>query len=173
MEIKTLKLGMLNTNCYILDNNFETLIIDPADDAGTIIKNLKHKPIGILITHYHFDHVGALNELIEKYPEIKIYDHQTLEEGENNIGKFKFVMIRTPGHKSDLISFLFGNNLFSGDFIFESSIGRCDLPTGNFNIMKESIKKILTYDENIIIYPGHGNKTTLFKEKKNLLTYLD
>ena len=78
-------------------------------------------------------------------------------------------MIKTRGHKSDLISILFDNHLFCGDFIFEWTIGRTDLPSGNPIQMKESIKKIMSLDKNTIVYPGHGNITTLERETPNLL----
>lgn len=173
MQIKRLILGILQTNCYILTKDDECLIIDPADEVQVIKDNINGKLVGILITHYHFDHIEALEELKNEYRDVIVYDSTNLIEGKNKISKFIFEMIKTPGHKSDAISFLFNNNLFCGDFIFADAIGRCDLPTGNFKIMQESIKKILTYDENIIICPGHGNNTTLKNEKKNLLTYID
>ena len=67
---------------------------------------------------------------------------------------------------------LIDNHLFCGDFIFEGTVGRTDLPTGNPLKMKESIRKIIELDKNTIIYPGHGNITTLEKELPNLLTYI-
>ena len=171
MEIKRLIVGILDTNCYLLkkDNNY--LIIDPGDDVKHIIESIDGNVVGIIITHYHFDHVGALEQLVNKY-NIKVYDINNLIEGMNTIENFSFEMIKTPGHKSDSISLLFDNNLFSGDFIFEGTIGRTDLPTGNYKEMQESIKKIITYDKDIIIYPGHGNKTTLLNEIPNLMRYI-
>lgn len=167
VDIQTLKVGMLQTNCYILTLNNESLIIDPGDNYELIKQNIKGKLIGILITHYHFDHVGALSY----FKDIKTYDVYNLKEGTNRINNFTFEMIKTPGHKEDLISFLFENKLFCGDFIFEGSIGRCDLKGGNFTEMKNSIKKILKY-HNLIIYPGHGDTTTLEKERRTLERYI-
>lgn len=71
-----------------------------------------------------------------------------------------------------MVSYLFENNLFCGDFIFKGSIGRCDLPSGNFQEMQKSIAQIIKYDQDIIIYPGHGSKTTLKEEINNLISYL-
>lgn len=172
MNIKTLKIGFLETNCYILNKENDFLIIDPADEANLIIQNCPGNIVGTIVTHHHFDHIGALDELNTKY-KIPIYNYYNLKEGKNVIGKFEFEMIRTPGHKSDLISLLFDNDLFCGDFIFKNAIGRCDLPTGNFTEMQESIKKILTYQDNITIYPGHGMPTTLKDERSHLLSYLE
>ncbi len=171
MNIKTLKIGFLETNCYILQKEKDILIIDPAEDADLIIQNCSGNIVGIIITHYHFDHIGALTDLTSKN-NIPVYDYQNLKEGQNVIGNFSFEMIRTPGHKNDLISLLFNEKLFCGDFIFQGAIGRCDLPSGNFSQMQESIKKILTYQDNIKIYPGHGEPTTLKDERPHLLSYI-
>ncbi len=171
MEIKKLKLGILNTNCYIISQNNKSLIIDPADNEEEILKNTPYEIAGIIITHYHFDHIGALSKLKEILS-CPIYDYQTLKEGINTINGFTFEMIKTKGHKEDLISVLFNNHLFCGDFIFKESIGRTDLEGGSFKDMQKSIEKILTYNENIIIHPGHGLDTTLKEEKPNLLSYL-
>lgn len=171
MQIKIVKVGYLETNCYILENDKETLIIDPGDEAEKIIPNITKKVVGILITHYHFDHVGAVGVLQAKY-NCKVYDYQNLKEGQNKIGSFTFEMIRTPGHKDDLISFSFNKDLFCGDFIFKGTIGRYDLDGSNFKDMKNSIRKILKYDKDITIYPGHGNSTTLKEEEKQLKNYV-
>lgn len=171
MEINIIKVGFLKTNCYILTKNNKHLIIDPGDEFTKIDNCITGEVIGIIITHYHFDHIGALEELVNKY-KIKVYDINNLKEGINQIDVFKFTMIKTPGHKSDLISILIDNNLFCGDFIFKDTIGRTDLPTGNFTEMQESIRKIIKLNPNTIIYPGHGPSTTLKEEMNSLLTYL-
>lgn len=165
MEIKTLKVGYLQTNCYIIINNDKALIIDPGDEGERIKENIKGLDLqAILITHSHFDHIGALNH----FKNIKIYDNNNLEEKEYELIDLKFNVIKTKGHTNDSISFYFKeqNIMFTGDFIFEGTIGRTDLETGNIEEMKKSIKKIKKYPLNTIIYPGHGNKTTLEKEIK-------
>lgn len=165
MKIKTIKVGYLKTNCYILIKENNALIIDPGDDYETIKQNIKNLKIkGILITHHHFDHINAL----PYFKNINIYDYSNLEKI-NKIEEFEFETIKTKGHTSDSISFYFKeyNMMFVGDFIFENSIGRTDLETGNIEEMKKSIEKLKKYPKNTIIYPGHGNKTTLEKELKN------
>lgn len=165
MEIKTLKVGYLQTNCYIIINNGKALIIDPGDEGERIKENIKGLDLqAILITHSHFDHIGALNH----FKNIKIYDNNNLEEKEYELIDLKFNVIKTKGHTNDSISFYFKeqNIIFTGDFIFEGTIGRTDLETGNIEEMEKSIKKIKKYPLNTIIYPGHGNKTTLEKEIK-------
>lgn len=171
MNIKTVKVGYLQTNCYIIEYQNNTLIIDPGDEAEKIIKAVEKPVVGIIVTHHHFDHVGAL-DAVKKHFQTQIYDIHNLKEGENKISDFNFEIIYTPGHKEDLISILMDNNLFCGDFIFENGIGRFDLEGGNFKDMQKSILKILKYDPSITIYPGHGDPTTLKKEISNLKNYV-
>jgi glyoxylase-like metal-dependent hydrolase (beta-lactamase superfamily II) len=174
MKIEKIEVGPLYTNCYFLKKDNHLIVIDPGDDFEKIKNNIKNFVVdGIIVTHYHFDHVGALVEL-KKYTNAKVYDFKSLKEGNNQIGNFTFEMIRTPGHKEDLISIYFKEEkaLFCGDFIFENSIGRTDLEGGNFKEMQKSIERILKYPDDIKIYPGHGNSTTLLKEKRNLESYL-
>lgn len=166
MKIDILKVGYLATNCYILEKENKVLLIDPGDESNKILDKLINKKlIAILITHNHFDHIGALKEILEKY-KVQVYDKNNLEEKEYNIEEFKFKVIFNPGHTSDSVSYLFDNNLFCGDFIFKDSIGRWDLETGNYNELMKSINKIKKYND-LIIYPGHGDSTLLEYEKKN------
>ncbi len=174
MNIENLIVGPLETNTYILSKDNEILLIDPGAEAKKIIDCINNRKIvGIIITHYHFDHIGALKEIKEQY-NTKVYDINNLSEGKNNIGGFEFECIRTPGHKNDLISIYFEKEkaLFCGDFIFEGTIGRWDFEGGSIEDMLKSIQKILKYPKDMTIYPGHGNKTSLQAEKENLEKYL-
>ena len=87
MEIKTVVVGPLQTNCYILTKNNQTLIIDPGDEPNKIINEINQEVIGILITHYHFDHIGALTTIKEKY-NCPVYDISNLKEDINTIGSY-------------------------------------------------------------------------------------
>lgn len=167
MNIKKLVVGPLQENCYIVEKEGESLIIDPGDEADKIIASITYPPVAILITHNHFDHVGAVLSLKEKY-NIPVYDYNNLKEGELSTGKFNIDVIYTPGHTSDSVTFYFKEEktMFTGDFLFKESIGRTDLSTGNFKEMQKSIRKILTYSDIIKVYPGHGEDTTLGQEKK-------
>lgn len=169
MIINRLKVGFLETNCYILSKDDKYLIIDPGDDADNIIKHIPGSLEGILVTHNHEDHIKALRE-VKNHFKTKVYDYSSLLEGKNIISVFNFEVIYNPGHTKDSISFLFDNDLFCGDFIFKNSIGRTDIGGNNIE-MKQSIDKILKYHLNINIYPGHGNKTTLKEEVNNLLYF--
>jgi len=165
MELKTIVVGPLQTNCYLLIKNNECLIIDPGDNADKIKSEIKdYKLIGIIITHHHFDHTGALNN----FPNIPIYDYHNLTESEHQIGSFIFYIIHTLGHSDDSISIYFKNEklMFSGDFLFKETIGRTDFETGSMKKMKESILRIKNYDNEIMIYPGHGAASSLGHEKR-------
>lgn len=118
--------------------------------------------------HNHFDHIGAVDNIKEDY-NCTVYSFNNLKEGEKEIGKFKFDVIYTPGHTSSSISFYFKDYkvMFTCDFLFKESIGRCDLPTGDINEMRKSLDKIKKYDDDIIVYSGHGDKTILQYEKCN------
>lgn len=155
-------------NCYLLEKDNKILIIDPGNDYLNIKEKLKDKQVlGFLITHNHMDHIGVLSELLNDY-NVNIYDY-SLEEKDYSIDKFKFKIIKTPGHTNDSVSFYFEDEkvMFTGDFIFKGTIGRTDLPTGDMNTMINSIKKIKTYPKDIIIYPGHGESTTIENELKS------
>lgn len=169
MEIKKIITGALDENCYVLIKNNTCLVVDPGDDFKKIKEQIgDNKILGVLITHSHFDHIGALRNFLTKRS-IKIFKRSNLEEKEYEIGDFKFKCIYTPGHSKDSVTFYFedDNVMFDGDFIFKESIGRTDLPSGNDKEMKDSIEKILQYDENIKLYPGHNEETTIKHEKDN------
>ena len=163
MEINRVIVGELQTNCYVLVKNNKCLVIDPGDEYNKIKEVISNNEIvGVIITHHHFDHIGAL----DKFNKELILDRNNLEEKEYNIDNFKFEVIYTPGHKEDCITVYFKeeNIMFTGDFLFKDAIGRIDLPGGNYNEMLNSLNKIKEYDKNIKIYPGHGDSTYLKDE---------
>lgn len=141
MKIETVVTGTLEENCYVLKKNNTCLVVDPGDDYQKIKDMIgDNKVLGVLITHSHFDHIGALRNFLTKRS-IKIFKKSNLEEKEYNIGDFTFKCIYTPGHSADSVT-----------FYFEEEIGRCDLPTGDEKKMTESIQKIKTYSGDIEIY---------------------
>lgn len=169
MEIEKVVVGELEENCYILSKNNTCLVIDPGAEFENIKSKIGNKRVlGVLLTHHHFDHVGALKEVLEYY-QTPLYDFNALKEQTYQIGEFRFDVIYNPGHTVDSISFYFKEEktMFVGDFIFLESIGRCDLEGGSFIEMKKSIEKLKQMKENITLYPGHGLKTTLEYEKKH------
>lgn len=170
MEMLKLVVGPLKTNCYILYEDNKCLIIDPGDEENNIIKQidkLKLQPVGILLTHNHFDHTTYADSLSQLY-KVPIFDHKNLFEEKKVIPPFEFKTIYTPGHSNTSITFYFEeyNIMFVGDFVFHENIGRVDLPGGSFQDMIASINKLKKYDDDIILYPGHGEETTIGHEKK-------
>ena len=175
MKIERIRVGELECNCYFIDIDGNLLIIDPGDEFDKIKNKIGNRNVvGIIVTHYHFDHVGALKDLLDEY-KVNVYDRNNMNEGVNIIDRFRFEVIYTPGHKEDLITIYFREDkcMFCGDLIFRDSIGRCDLPGGDTKEMIESINTIKEYDNDIVIYSGHGDNTTLGYEKKNNVYFLN
>lgn len=168
IEVVRIVNGYLKENCYIVHNGIDALIVDPGSESNRIIdkiNELKLKVKGILITHYHFDHVGALDDIKSKYPDAIIVDYKN--KGDINIGVFNFKIIETYGHTLDSVSFYFDNNdiLFSGDFIFKETIG--NFTEDNEELMAKSLNIFKYMSNNVTVYPGHGDKTTVEYEKQN------
>lgn len=167
MNISMIKVGLLKCNCYLLEKNKQCLLIDPGDDYEKIKEFIKDKNIiGVLLTHNHFDHVSSSDNLEEDY-NLEIYNQKKLKEGSFQIGDFNFEIIKTNGHTMDCLTFYFKEEkiMFTGDFLFKGTIGRCDLLESDYKEMLKSIDKIKKYPDDIKIYPGHGLPSTLGEEK--------
>lgn len=195
-------LGSIYTNCYYAFNEDtkECIIIDPAANASKIeerLIKLDAKPVAILLTHGHFDHILAVNELRRKY-DIKVYackeeeklinstmlnlsetfgmSYKTyadcyLENGEElKLAGFDILCIHTPGHTKGSMCYYFPSCdvVFTGDTLFNLSVGRSDFPTGSGYELGQSIReKLMILPENTIVYPGHDSSTTIGFEKTN------
>lgn len=160
--------GYLEENCYIIHNDKDALIVDPGSESNRIINEINKlnlNVLGILITHYHFDHVGALEDIKKEYNIDDVIDYKSNEK--ITIKDFKFKIIKNYGHTMDSVSFYFEKEkiMFTGDFVFNDSIGKYDLE--NENIMFDSLKKFKLFDDDIKIYPGHGPSSNIGYEKKN------
>ena len=170
MELKQIVTGPLDENCYLLLHDDVCLVVDPGDEYVKIKEAIGNKKVlGVLITHAHFDHIGALRNFLTK-KSIKIFKKSNVEDEKSyTIGPFTFQTLYTPGHSSDSVSYYFPsqNKMFTGDFVFRGTVGRVDLPTGNENEMQASIEKLKRYQEEITLYPGHGDITTLSYEKEH------
>lgn len=198
--IKQLMLGMIQTNTYIVydDEKKMAVVIDPADEAGKIIKLLEDnelKMAAVLLTHGHFDHIGAVDALRTEYG-MPVYayalEQNTLESPEINlspmisknisikadkyvndnqiinIGDMKIKVIYTPGHTIGSCCYYIESEeiLFSGDTLFASSHGRTDFPTGSQSSIIHSIQdKLLKLSDNVKVFPGHDMQTTIGDER--------
>lgn len=154
MNIKRIVVGELEENCYILEKDGKYLVIDPGDEFEKIDAEIKGPLEEILVTHRHFDHIGALKDLEDKY---------NIKANEFKKETFKYEVIATPGHTNDSKTFYFPEEkvMFTGDFLFYNSIGRMDLPTGSQEDMQKSLEKISNYPLTTKIYPGHFYSGTL------------
>lgn len=183
MNIKTILTGMIQENCYVVsDDNGSAAVIDPGDDAQKIIRYLEDNNLTvewILITHAHFDHIGALADVKEHtgakvavgegdVDGIRFAPDLACKEGDViEVGDLKFEVIETPGHTPGCVCYICGDAMFSGDTLFRESIGRTDMPGGNFDVMRRTLAKLrdLPYDD-LQVYAGHMEPTTLEHERK-------
>lgn len=184
----------MQTNCYLLKEDGHVLIIDPASSTNRILSLLDEQDVvdGIVLTHGHFDHIGAV-DLLKKRLHCPVYIHYLDEKlardaridrfgtdiavksamtlidgGRLNIGAFELEILHTPGHTDGSICIGYKNHLFTGDTLFEGSVGRCDLYSGSDSKLKQSLRMICKRHPDTLIYPGHGNTTVLMNElKKN------
>jgi glyoxylase-like metal-dependent hydrolase (beta-lactamase superfamily II) len=165
LKVECIVNGILEENCYIIHNDKDALIVDPGSQGIKIINKINELKVhvkAILITHYHFDHVGALEEIKNQY-KVDVIDYKSKNK---NIDGFKYKKIENFGHTMDSVSYLFENDriMFTGDFVFKDSIGKYD--EENEYIMFESLKKFAKLDDDITIYPGHGPSSTIWYEKR-------
>ena len=186
MNIRKLTLGLYQTNTYLLANDTEAVVIDPGYEADTILDALAGKALkAILLTHGHFDHVGAVKELVAETG-CKVYIHaadlslppmitagqlyytHTYAEGDTvcPIEGTALHVLHTPGHTPGSVCLLLGDQMFSGDTLFEGSCGRMDLPGGDQLQMHQSLNRLVSLQADYHIHPGHGGSTTLAAEKR-------
>lgn len=201
ISIHSIVLGMVQTNCYLITNEDtkETVIVDPAGEADRLCRYIDShgiKPVAVLLTHGHFDHMMAVPEVTKRYG-IKSYVHEdekeVMEESYLNgcemigarvsvvpdevfkdkaelvFGGMLFEVIFTPGHTKGGVCFFMPqvNKLLCGDTLFQASVGRTDLPTGSMGTLIRSIRdRLFVLSEDVEALPGHGPSTTIGYEKK-------
>lgn len=200
-NITCLTVGVVQTNCYFIQNISENkvVILDPGANAEQICLTAKEMGTvcGILLTHGHFDHMGAVAKLTQMF-HVKSYlgekDKELAKAAELNCGElfgfpcsysadvtvsdneklelggFVFHVIHTPGHTVGGVCYYLPSLgiLFSGDTLFFESVGRSDFPTGSEEMLLASVReRLFCLPEETIVYPGHGNRTTIGHEKKN------
>ena len=191
-EIQRYVLGMVQVNTYVLWNDNHVLIIDPGsksnklqsvlDEAGAIVD-------GIFLTHAHFDHIGGVDAFAKKYnaplymneldapllsdprlnlsgydPLVVLTKPNFLMTNKQKIGTFEVTIYDAPGHSEGCSMLEWENNLFSGDVLFQGSIGRTDFYTSSNTKMMQSLKRIKEMNPDLVVYPGHGEATTIKNE---------
>ncbi|WHE08272.1 MBL fold metallo-hydrolase [Thermoanaerobacterium thermosaccharolyticum] len=200
INIKRFVLGPFQSNCYVLSvkGSNECVMIDPGIPAKEIEDYIKGNSFNlkyILITHGHFDHIGGVDYLRDKFSAkvcISADDSVMLSDTSLNLSDISFkkivvknadillndddtlelnnsiaiYAIHTPGHTPGGLCYKVDGVCFSGDTLFKGSIGRTDFPGGNYSEIIDSIKnKLFVLDDDLIVCPGHGDMTTIKEEK--------
>lgn len=192
MEIEKIVCGIFHTNTYMLSVDDKIMLIDPACKAEKLYPLLENKHLlAVLLTHGHFDHIKACDDLFDKY-QVPIYinpdDEEMardkkqgdlfnlpfspvitrevvhLKEGLMKIGPFEFEVLFTPGHSRGSTCFVFKDDIFTGDTLFKGSVGRTDLYNGDQRLLKDSLRVLKGLNPDLIIHPGHDEESTLADE---------
>ena len=189
MEFVCVPLGSYQTNCYLVwqEEQDACVVIDPGDEVDTVLSavmGLGKDVAAILLTHGHFDHVGAVRQLAAEtdcdvylhsaelsMPKVMtagtLYCTHTYGEGDTvEIAGLQFRVLHTPGHTPGSVCLLCEDTLFSGDTLFAGSYGRTDLPGGDQNVMRSSLQRLARLEGELTVCPGHGPFTTLSYEKQ-------
>lgn len=181
MRVESICLGSLATNCYLMSVDGVTVLIDPAEASETLFSFIGERKVDLVVnTHGHFDHVGGDWKLQEQGAQVLLHrgdlpfvdrfypDHPSidryLKEGDEIAGVLR--VLHVPGHSPGSVVLVGNGVLFSGDLLFAGSIGRTDFPGGSVEEMRESLRRILALPEDYRVYPGHGETTTLKKERR-------
>lgn len=197
MKITALTVGPVGTNCYLVsDGNGDAAVIDPGAEGRRILACIAEEgltPKAILLTHGHFDHIGAVGALQKAFgipvyihtddlemlsdgekngsfafgfPEASVSGAQTLSDGETvRAGELAFTLIHTPGHSKGSCCYRCGGVLFTGDTLFDGGVGRTDLYGGSGRELTASLKKLAGLPGDYQVDPGHGSFTTLAAQR--------
>lgn len=187
MQILGIQVGSLQTNCYVAwqEDARQCVVIDPGEDAATILAavNAREKQVAaILLTHGHFDHIGAVRAIREATG-CKVYLHREdltlpshmtagpLPKTEDYpqtlfVAELEFQVLHTPGHTPGSVCLVCEDVIFSGDTLFAGTCGRTDFPGGSYSQMLQSLKALAALEGNFQVLPGHAEQTTLERERK-------
>lgn len=192
MKIIQKEFGRVMTNCYIVYVDGGEVVIDPGEGSYEWVMKNSSNVLAVFNTHGHYDH--AFDDYLFSRDGVKIYIDKNdafwlsddpfgligtpckpdvlVDDGDLfEFGGKSFCFHRFAGHTPGCCAITVDELMFSGDFIFKDSIGRWDFPYSNAASLKESLSRILKWQKNYIIYPGHGEKTTLDDERENLRRY--
>ena len=185
MMLQRYPLGPLGTNCYLLSDGENAVLIDPAAKADFLLAELEKARLrlcAILLTHAHFDHIGALR-LLREATGASVFLHpadlsiaEEMSHGlltktlpypeELSFGKLRIRVLHTPGHSPGSVCLLCGSTLFSGDTLFAGSCGRTDFAGGDYPAILASLRKLAELPGNPVVCPGHGEATDLDTERR-------
>ena len=191
MLIKTLPVGDLETNCYVVTNEktLECVVIDPGDESNTILDYLESNHLtckAIFLTHGHYDHVGAVEAVQEEtgatvymnakddaknmhsfhFPFMLPENGRTYDDGDVvSAAGIDFSTLSTPGHTPGSVVIRAEDALFTGDTLFRGSCGRTDLDGGSMEEMLQSLRKICSLEGDYEVYPGHMDCSSLIRER--------
>ena len=187
-------LTVFTTNCYVVSQGKDCVVIDPPLCQKEYVFDYLQKnnlvPQAILLSHGHCDHCGGVEQLLKKY-NVPVYCHQNDLQlasivaynpfkipADNcfpqpypsmslDFGSLHFDVVETFGHTQGSVLLLLEDKMFSGDTLFYRSIGRTDFPESDINLMNNSVEKLKTFTKDYVVFPGHGETTTLFDELQN------
>jgi len=192
MLIKTLTVGQLSTNCYVVtdETTMDCALIDPGAESGRILNYIEENGMRlrcIMLTHGHFDHTTAVPSVREAYP-VPVYinkkdtrtkgsrdtmkwlppdDISYYSEGDTiKAGSLEFTVMETPGHSEGSVTLRCDNALFTGDTLFRDSCGRTDFEGGNMQVLLGSLKRLSELEGDFEVYPGHAEATSLSRERR-------
>lgn len=192
MTIHVLQVPPIGTNCYLLkdDETGKGAIIDPGGDGasiGSAVAQMGMTPVAILLTHGHYDHTGAVPDLLREYSGLPVYLHPqdaammndvanlipdigpTVAYGEGDrvsVGNLTVQVYHTPGHTPGSVTLEVENVLFTGDTLFQGSCGRTDLAGGSTKDILASLKRLAQMEGDRKVCPGHEGCSTLEAERK-------
>ncbi len=188
-KIYGMPLGAYQTNCYIFHDDASTAccVVDPGYEPDLILNKLDELGLtleAILLTHGHFDHVGAVRQIAAdtdcdvyicaedlslptQITAGPLYYTKTYAEGDTlSLAGLTVTVLHTPGHTPGSVCLVVGDAMFSGDTLFAGSCGRTDLPGGDWKTIQNSLGRLAALEGNFWVLPGHGESTTLAEEKK-------
>ena len=192
MLIKTIPVGQLETNCYVVINEqtLDCVVIDPGDESNTILDYMESNHLqcrAILLTHGHYDHVGAVDAVAEETGAVVYMNERddarnasdyhlpyslkangkSYDDGDVvDAAGLRFEVIATPGHTPGGVTLRCEDALFTGDTLFKGSCGRTDLPGGDMMQELSSLRKICALPGDYEVYPGHMDPSTLERERQ-------
>lgn len=198
MEIVKKPLGLYKTNCYVVKEGDQSIVIDSGFHAKRVGEMIgSTTPLAVVLTHGHCDHVCAVDGVCDYY-HIPVYMNKgdeellhakrrmpsaykglfqtpfiPLEEGTLKIGPFTIEVMATPGHSAGSMVLRIGDDLFTGDTLFKGTVGTTNNYNGNKDQLKATLEKIRTWNPDWRVHPGHAEDTTIGEELKTNPFLLD